>query len=102
MAKGNFINTTSMQVAQLSQPTEGRYFKFVALSEINGNKWTSAAEIGIKAEAITSAVQGIIEYGHPLNSGIYDLQGIKRADDVSMASNLPKGIYIYKGKKVIR
>ena len=102
VAKGNFINTTSMQVAQLSQPTEGRYFKFVALSEINGNKWTSAAEIGIKAEAITSAVEGIIEHGHPLNSGIYDLQGIKRADDVSMASNLPKGIYIYKGKKVIR
>ncbi len=44
---GQFDDTKNAQVAKLPNPKSGRYLKFVALSEINGKKWTSAAEIGV-------------------------------------------------------
>ena len=62
-ATGELVNTTSLQTiivggnlqsvgGDLQSPTyvAARYLKFVAKSEINGNAWTSAAEIGIEAE----------------------------------------------------
>ena len=102
VAKGEFKNTTAMQVATLKTPTLGRYLKLVALSEINGNKWTSAAEIGIRAASNNTAVEAVT--GKPVQApaGIYDLQGRRRADDASFFTTLPKGIYITNGKKVIR
>ena len=101
VAKGNFQNTTAMQVARLTTPTQGRYLKFVALSEINGNKWTSAAEIGIQAETPASMKEFNQDNVSP-NVGIYDLQGRKRATDTSLFSSLPKGVYIYQGKKHVK
>ena len=102
VAKGEFKNTTSMQVAKLPTPKQGRYLKFIALSEINGNKWTSAAEIGIQAASASTAVESVIDQAPSIDTGIYDLQGRKRAGDISLVSSLPKGIYIYKGNKIIR
>ena len=101
VAKGEFKNTTAMQVATLKSPTEGRYLKFVALSEINGNKWTSAAEIGIQAKSGTTAARNILDNSNQKSTGIYDLQGRKCADDATSGNALPKGIYINNGKKIV-
>ena len=101
VAKGEFKNTTAMQVATLKTPTLGRYLKLVALSEINGNKWTSAAEIGIRAASNNTQVETITSRPVQTATGIYDLQGRKLADDASLHSTLPKGIYIRNGKKVV-
>ena len=102
VTKGEFKNTTAMQVAKLTTPTQGRYLKFVALSEINGNKWTSAAEIGIQAESANTSIETIGDEQPSYDSGIYDLQGRKRATDMSLFSSLPKGIYIFNGKKYMK
>ena len=43
-----FVNTGAPQTITFSTPKVGRYMKLVALSEVNGNEWASAAEIDIK------------------------------------------------------
>ncbi len=101
VAKGEFRNTTAMQVATLKTPTLGRYLKLVALSEINGNKWTSAAEIGIRAASNNTAVEAVTRKPVQAPAGIYDLQGRKLTNDASLFTTLPKGIYITNGKKVV-
>ena len=109
VAKGQFKNTTALQKATLANPTEARYLKFVANSEINGNAWTSAAEIGIEAEAIeeTTAIGEIspsTSHSSPLKSQLsnqksFDLQGRQIVNRKSVNSQSHKGIYIQNGKK---
>jgi hypothetical protein len=41
---GEFVNTAAPQTLELPEPVVGRYFRFVGLSEVNGNPWASAAE----------------------------------------------------------
>ncbi len=95
VAKGEFKNTTSLQVAKLSKPVAARYLKFVALSEINGNKWTSAAEIGIQATADVTAIDDIPQSPESSSALIYDLQGHR-------LSAIPQqGIYIQGKKKYL-
>ncbi|MBO4606985.1 MAG: discoidin domain-containing protein [Prevotella sp.] len=101
-AKGEFKNTTAMQVAKLNSPVEARYFKFVALSEINGNKWTSAAEVGIQVETTPSTIKNVKAIDSLHDSGIYDLYGRKLSVNASLLPALPKGIYIHNGKKIIK
>ena len=102
VAKGEFKNTTAMQVAKLAQPTQGRYLKFIALSEINGNKWSSAAEIGIQAAVSGDGVK-TLRSGLPANeSDIFDLQGRKLSVNSSHFASLPKGFYICNGKKIVK
>ena len=99
VVSGEFKNTSAMQTASLSTPTVGRYFKFVAKSEINGNAWTSAAEIGILATSIVTGIEDIqMEAQKSADHKIYDLQGKLVSGDVS---SLPKGIYIHEGKKLM-
>jgi hypothetical protein len=103
VASGNFINTTAQQVAKLKTPTEGRYLKFVAKSEVNGNAWTSAAEIGIQAEAEASGIEEVSVNATPISHSAYDLQGRRVSlQRTANASQARKGIYIYDGKKVVR
>ena len=45
--KGTLRNTMDEQRLLFDHPATGRYLKFVALSEVNGNIWTSIAELGI-------------------------------------------------------
>jgi len=95
VVKGEFKNTTAIQVAPLAAPTAGRYLKFVAKSEINGNPWTSASEIGIQASADVTAIEEVSV--SPLNADnrYYTLQGI--------ATSTPThGVYIHQGKKILR
>ena len=45
--KGEFINSSSAQVVKLEKAVTARYFKLVALSEIRGRNWASAAELNV-------------------------------------------------------
>ena len=98
VVSGELKNTTAQQVVALNTPTIGRYLKFIAKSEINGNAWTSAAEIGIEAEADVTAIHEIENYKIPNNPYIYDMQGRR----LSAFSQIPKGIYIQNGRKILK
>jgi beta-galactosidase len=99
VASGEFAKTTSLQVAKLKKKTVGRYLKFVAKSEINCKAWTSAAEIGIQAEADVTGIGAMLnDKGKMRNDArSYDLQGRRVT-----AQPTKKGLYISKGKKVLR
>ena len=53
--KGALTNTSTPTTIDFPVK-EGRYAKLVALSEVNGNNWTSAAEIGFVGCKVTTAV----------------------------------------------
>ena len=106
VVSGSFNKTTALQIATLASPTAGRYLKFVALSEINGKAWTSAAEIGIEASADVTGIS-IIEHSGNLqpDDTTYDLNGRKVTSFSALTSHqstLPKGVYIHHGKKMLR
>ncbi len=44
---GQFENTAAPQTIELEQSVTGRYFRLLALSEVNGNLWASAAEFSV-------------------------------------------------------
>ncbi|MCX6267920.1 MAG: discoidin domain-containing protein [Bacteroidetes bacterium] len=44
---GEFVNTAAPQTIILDTATSGSYFRLVALSEVNGNPWASAAEFSL-------------------------------------------------------
>lgn len=46
VATGTFANTADLQTVGFTQTT-GQFIKLVALSEVNGNPWTSVAELGV-------------------------------------------------------
>lgn len=48
-SKGTLADNSGEQIIALSKMITARYFRFVALSEVNNNAWTSAAELGIQA-----------------------------------------------------
>lgn len=93
VVSGEFKNTTALQIAKLSKATPGKYIKFVAKSEINGNAWTSAAEIGIQANADITSIED-----HAMNSvssnDYFDLSGRKVQEP-------HHGIFINNNKKVL-
>ncbi len=97
VASGELKNTTALQVVTLKSPVVARYLKFVAKSEINGNAWTSAAEIGIQAQADVTSVQLIRQEDH--HSHAYDLLGRRVTGPTADGR---KGIYISNGRKIIR
>jgi beta-galactosidase len=51
-AEGSLENTSDEQAIVLTTPVEARYFRLIARSEVGGNAWTSAAELGVVATAI--------------------------------------------------
>ena len=65
-AQGSFSNTSDEQTVVLASPVEARYFRLIARSEVNGNAWTSAAELGITATAVLDNVDGM---SSSINSG---------------------------------
>jgi hypothetical protein len=53
---GTWSNTTSEQTVTFD-PEEGRYVRLVALSEVNGNPWTSAAELNVLRSSGVASVE---------------------------------------------
>ncbi len=47
VAKGTFNNGNGYQKVQFNTPVSGRYFRFLALSEVNGKGFASCAEISL-------------------------------------------------------
>lgn len=45
VSKGTWENTSAPQRVTIDPPATGRYFRLVALSEVNGNPWASVAEL---------------------------------------------------------
>jgi beta-galactosidase len=100
VASGEFQKTTAEQVATLSAPKAGRYIKMVAKSEVNGNAWTSAAEIGIKAQADVTAVSTPLRSARGSASTAYNLSG-QRVSLSRQASH--KDVVIREdGTKIVR
>lgn len=56
--KGAFVNSSSAQVVSLKEPVAARYFKLIALSEVQGREWASAAELNVN---ITRNLSGTSE-----------------------------------------
>lgn len=96
VVSGEFKNSTAQQVAALASPTRGRYLKFVALSEINGRAWSSAAEIGIQASADVTGIDGISDDDASGDMSYYTLNG-SRADAPTSGN-----YYVHQGKKVYK
>ena len=94
VATGEFKNTTSLQVAKLKTAKVARYLKFVAKSEINGKAWTSAAEVGIQAEADVTEIKSTESSRLSQSKSYFDLRGRR-------VSHPSKGIYLTQGKKVV-
>ncbi|MBO4907410.1 MAG: discoidin domain-containing protein [Bacteroidaceae bacterium] len=97
VVKGEFKNTAALQTASLSNATPARFMKFVALSEINGNAWSSAAEIGIEADSDLTGINDVSSNGNTTNKArfVYDLSGRR------VTSMQHGGLYIVGGRKVL-
>jgi hypothetical protein len=60
---GEFENSAAPQKISFDTPKIGRYFKLVALSEVNDNAWTSVAEFDINGcYHVVSSTQNQIDY----------------------------------------
>ena len=102
VVSGELKNTIALQVSKLRSPKAARYLKFVAKSEMNGKAWSSAAEIGIEADADVTGIETISRQQHSSLAAhrVYDLQGRQVNTPFSeLQSKLKKGIYICNGKK---
>lgn len=68
---GQFTNSFAPSTIEFAQPVEGRYFRLLCLSEVNGNIWASAAEISLEgcyASSLSShdlVPDNIIAYPNP-------------------------------------
>lgn len=49
VAEGSFANNANVQHVKLSARPQARYFKLIALFEVDGRAWASAAELSILA-----------------------------------------------------
>jgi PKD repeat protein len=47
VSTGEFENTAAPQTISFDVPPNGQYFRLLALSEVNGNAWASAAEFSV-------------------------------------------------------
>ena len=56
--KGQFENSSASQIVTLEKPIVTRYFKLIALSEIYGRSWASAAELNVNAVRNLSGASG--------------------------------------------
>lgn len=95
VAKGQFQNNGTEQKVRLDTTIKARYFKLIALSEVNGNAWASAAELGIEAEMNDDTAITIVTADAPNTHYIYNING-----KLETNSHLASGVYIIDGKKV--
>ncbi len=101
VATGQLKKTTALQLIPLDAPVTARYLKFVALSEINGKAWTSAAEISIQAEADITGISHLKPDATPPSAfnptlSAYDLSGRR------LTAPAKGQIYVQDGKKRVK
>ncbi|MDF1696162.1 MAG: discoidin domain-containing protein [Saprospiraceae bacterium] len=80
---GQFDNSFAPSVVPFSEAVEGRYFKLVCLSEVNGNIWASAAEFSIQGCYANSLSN--------INVTVEDAQVFPVPTDGVFTLSLPKG-----------
>jgi len=116
VATGSFDNTSAEQVVKLSKMTVARYFKLVAVSEVNGRAWSSAAELGIQAlsdqtvdieetaiaapEVKVSGDTIIVNSPQACNIAVFDAQGKnvakKSTNSEARLTMATKGIFVVR------
>jgi hypothetical protein len=123
VAAGEWTNTAAPQTIAFDEAKQGRYFRLLALSEVNGNAWSSAAEFyftgclddgtAVKMEnssdlkafpmPVNERAHISLPHAGPFEWQIYDLQGkiyrrgmtIPGEEILDLAtSELIKGLYI--------
>ena len=100
VVSGEFKNTTALQTAKLNTPQTARYLKLIAKSEINGNAWSSCAELGIEIVPGSTGISCLTPNASSVGNGnVYDLQG--RRHDVAL-EGLPHGMYVVDGRKIMK
>jgi photosystem II stability/assembly factor-like uncharacterized protein len=124
---GDFENTAAPQTLVFEESANGRYFKLVGISEVNGNAWASAAEFDLMGCTDLVKTQQIAHcfdlkaYPQPVNSTLtlelpdknidsYDVLNasgmLLSSSQIStgkgkvnlMLDNLPAGLYILRFK----
>lgn len=93
-AQGRWPNQTTQQIVKPAAPVSGKYVRLLALSEVNGNPWASAAEISLNA--VFNAQTDIDGWASSLHLGFRDPSG-KAADllmvDIEVDSTSPSTYY---------
>lgn len=129
ISAGSFENTSAPQKVRFDTPVKAKFFRLIALSEVNGNPWASAAEFSVKGcyasfsdtETIASDQNarvfpvpstGIFNVEFPDKEistlTIYDLYGkeiVASFENVNGTflldlSHFPQGMYIVRAKSI--
>lgn len=78
---GTFVNSRTPQTIYLNNNISGRYFRLVALSEVNGNPYTTIAELSVKG--CFAEIEPSIECGSEIvlspnsDEGSYRVEGVE-------------------------
>ncbi len=98
-ASGTLANTSAEQVITLPSYVKARYYKFVALSEVNGNAWTSAAELGIKAVS-----DAVLDIDMPELDEAQAPEVIVSGDTINITTAQPALVIVYNtgGKQIAK
>lgn len=57
VAWGTFPDTSAEQQVMFTSPARGRYIRLVALTEVNGNPWTTVAELNVAGEPVVTSLE---------------------------------------------
>lgn len=91
---GRWTDQTAQQIVKFSSPVSGKYVRLLALSEVSGNPWASAAEISLNA--VLNPLIDIDGWASSLHLGFRDPSG-KAADllmvDIEVDSTSPSTYY---------
>ncbi len=68
VSTGEFVDTGAPQTIDFDSPVNGRYFRLVALSEVNGNPWSSAAEFSFIGCNYITAVDEMNEHAFEIKA----------------------------------
>jgi photosystem II stability/assembly factor-like uncharacterized protein len=68
VSEGQFVNTAAPQTVELDSAVVGQYFRLLALSEVNGNPWASAAEFYVTGCTDITGTHGMCKENNDLKA----------------------------------